>query len=119
MAETRMWKGGCHCGAVAYEVESDLQQVITCNCSLCRMRGTMLSFVPATRFTLLQGEDRLTEYRFNKRVLQHLFCATCGIASFTRGQMPDGTPMTAINVRCLEGVDPDALSPVKFDGASH
>lgn len=118
MAETKVWKGGCHCGAVAYEVESDLQQVITCNCSLCRMRGTVLSFVPATRFTLLQGEDRLTEYRFNKRVLQHLFCATCGIASFTRGQMPDGTPMTAINVRCLEGVDPDALSPVKFDGAS-
>ena len=31
---------------------------------------------------------------------------------------PDGTPMVAINIRCLEGVDPDALKPTRFDGRS-
>lgn len=111
--------GGCHCGAVRYDVTIDLSKpVIACNCSMCGRSGTLLSFVPATKFTLRSGEGSLTDYRFNKHVISHLFCKTCGIKPFARGAMPDGTPTVAVNVRCLDDVDLDALNIQKFDGRS-
>jgi hypothetical protein len=45
-----------------------------------------------------------------------LFCSTCGTESFSRGQLPDGTKMVALNVRCLDGVDLDKLSPTQVNG---
>ena len=65
---------------------------------------------------LTKGEDALTEYRFNTQKIQHLFCEDCGIESFARGAMPDGTPMVAINVRCLAGVEPTELNSTMYDG---
>ena len=80
------YKGGCHCGKVAYEVTADLSKpVISCNCSICGRKGTLLSFVPSDDFKLLSGEDSLTSYRFNRKVIDHLFCSTCGVTSFARG----------------------------------
>ena len=66
MAETKTWTGGCHCGAVRYEVAANLEGIYTCNCSICSKSGTMLHFVPAASFRLLQGEDMLTRYQFHK-----------------------------------------------------
>jgi hypothetical protein len=112
-------KGGCHCGEVRYEVELDLAQpVISCNCSMCGRSGTLLSFAPADRFTLLSGEGSLTEYRFNTHSINHLFCSRCGIKSFSRGVTPDGKPMVAINTRCLDDVDVASLQVKEFDGKS-
>jgi hypothetical protein len=110
--------GGCHCGAVRYEVEADLDQAMQCNCSICSKRGHLLSFVPADRFRLLSGDDRLTDYQFAHKVIHHLFCATCGVGSFARGAMPDGAPMVAVNMRCVDGVDLGALKLSQFDGRS-
>ncbi|MGE3146458.1 MAG: GFA family protein [Pseudorhodoplanes sp.] len=110
--------GGCHCGQVRFETTADLSQVIACNCSICTRRGFLWSFVPPDRFKLRSGEDSLTEYRFNKKVIQHLFCADCGVESFARGVAPDGKPMVAINVRCLDGIDPATLKTAPFDGRS-
>lgn len=112
------YSGGCQCGAVRYDVTVDLSNTMTCNCSRCGRLGSILAFAPRDNFTLLQGEDQLTEYRFNNQIISHLFCKTCGIQSFAYGAMPDGTPVAAINARCLDGVDATALAPSHFDGAS-
>ena len=116
MAGAPTYSGGCHCGEVRYEVTADLDNVIACNCSICTKRGLILTFTPATQFTLLSGEDRTTDYLFNKNVIHHLFCQTCGVESFARGKGPDGTETIAVNVRCLDGVDVGALKPMPFDG---
>ena len=108
--------GSCHCGKVRYEARADLRSAISCNCSICQRTGTLLAFVPMANFTLLQGEEALADYQFNKKVIHHLFCTTCGVRSFARGIGPDGTEMAAINVRCLEGVDLASLDVVHFDG---
>lgn len=118
MAEEKSYEGGCHCGAVRYRVTMALDRAITCNCSICQKTGTVLSFVPAARFSLLQGEDALTDYQWGKKRIHHLFCRRCGVRSFARGAMPDGTPMAAVNVRCLDGVDLDAVATTRFDGRS-
>ena len=66
-----------------------------------------LAFVPEAAFTLVKGQDDLRDYQFNKHNIHHLFCKTCGVASFARGTRRDGAPMIAINVRCLDGFDLD------------
>jgi hypothetical protein len=115
MPEPKKYVGSCHCGAVRYEVETDLARVISCNCSMCSRAGWLLTFVPAEQFTLLSGEDALTDYRFNTHVIAHLFCKVCGVKAFGKGKGPQGE-MRAINVRCLEGLDPESLTITKVDG---
>lgn len=120
MDDNKTFEGGCHCGNVRYRVSGlELEGVIACNCSRCSMLGSILSFVPAESFALLSGEDSLTDYQFNKKVIHHLFCKVCGIQSFSRGVGKDGQPMIAVNVRCLDGVDVESLKPQLFDGRSY
>jgi hypothetical protein len=115
---SQTYSGGCQCGKVRYEVALELAEVASCNCSRCGRLGSLFAFAPAQNFTLLSGEDALTDYQFNRRAIHHLFCATCGIESFARGRRPDGAEMVAINARCLDGIDVDALKVRKVDGRS-
>lgn len=114
----KTYQGGCHCGAVRYEAEADLASTMTCNCSYCEKMGFILAFTPREKFRLLSGEDKLTEYRFNKREIAHLFCSACGAHPFGYGAMPDGTKMAAINARCIDGIDLGEIEPQPFDGRS-
>lgn len=115
---TSKHKGGCHCGKVRYEVAVDTAAVMECNCSLCSKKGGVLGFAPASDFALLSGEDALTDYQFNKMVIHHLFCSTCGVQSFSRGMTPDGRATVAVNIRCLDGIDTFELKPERVDGKS-
>jgi hypothetical protein len=115
---TQHYTGSCQCGAVAYEVDADLTTTVTCDCSRCRRMGFVLTFAPASAFTLLRGEEALTEFLFNRHAIRHLFCRTCGVESFARGRMPDGTETVAINANCLDGVDPRALPSRHVHGAA-
>lgn len=117
-AET--YHGSCQCGAVAFSVALDLSQPVVCNCSRCRRLGSVLAFAPRDALTFERGEDATTEYLFNKHVISHRFCPTCGIEPFGFGAMADGTPMVAINANCLDGVDPLEVRKTAtfYDGAS-
>ncbi|MET0545237.1 MAG: GFA family protein [Caulobacterales bacterium] len=124
MSLTKTFAGGCHCAAVRYEIDFPATQknggigdVIECNCSVCQKRGSMLAFAPEASFKLT-AHGPLTDYQFGKKAIHHLFCPTCGIMSFGRGEMPDGTKMAAINVRCLDGVDASAIETAMIDGKS-
>ncbi len=112
------YTGGCQCGKVRYEVALDLVgPVVACNCSRCGKLGSLLGFAPAADFKVISGEGATTDYQFNKRTIHHLFCSTCGIESFAMGKQ-GGMDMVAVNIRCLDGVDPDSLTVQKFDGRS-
>jgi len=84
---------------------------------MCGRSGTLLTFVPASQFKLLSGQEVLTDYQFAKERIHHLFCKVCGIKSFARGEGKDG-PMVAINTRCLDDIDLEALTVRHFDGKS-
>jgi hypothetical protein len=111
------YKGSCHCGRTAYEVEGELSQAIECNCSHCSRKGYLLWFVPREQLRLSTPDSALATYTFNKHVIQHRFCPNCGCAPFGFGEH-GGKAMAAINVRCLEGVDPGKLSIRQVDGRS-
>jgi len=112
-----IYKGSCQCGKVRFEAETEIAEIITCNCSRCSRLGALLSAVPKERFKLVSGQGAMTEYKFNKHVISHMFCATCGIQPFAQGKGPGGVDMVMVNVRCVEGIDTDKLSVRKFDGA--
>ncbi|HET8699556.1 MAG TPA: GFA family protein [Gammaproteobacteria bacterium] len=112
------YTGSCHCGQNAFEAEGELAHVIECNCSHCSMKGYLLFFVPHEQFVLKTPESGLGVYTFNKHLIKHHFCKTCGAAPFGKGIRPDGRPMVAINARCLHGVDLASVKRVPVDGRS-
>lgn len=108
------YEGGCHCGAVRFEVETpgDIE-VEECNCSICAMTGFLHLIVPRSRFRLIAGEHRLTTYRFNTGIARHTFCRVCGVKPFyVPRSNPDGID---VNVRCLD-TRPNSIAIVPFDG---
>lgn len=108
-------KGGCHCGAVQFEVEAprDLE-VDVCNCSICAMSGYQHLIVKREKFRLVTPDSALSTYRFNSLVAEHYFCKVCGIKSF---YVPRSNPTgISVNVRCLQ---PDTIASIRvteFDG---
>ena len=107
-------RGGCHCGAVNFEVDAPAQlTALECNCSICRMTGFLHLIVPRSRFRLLRGAQQLTEYQFNTGTARHLFCRRCGVKSFyVPRSNPDGY---SVNVRCLERASIASVDIQPFD----
>lgn len=119
--ENKTYAGGCHCGAVRFEVQmARPETLIACNCSMCGRMGWLLAFVPAEQFSLLSGADALRDYQFAKKHIHHEFCSTCGVRAFGHGKNPDGEGETySVNVRCLDDNDELLTIPVhSFDGRS-
>lgn len=110
------YKGSCHCGQIAFEVEGDLNQVVACNCSMCLRKGSLLWFVPRANLRLLTAEDQSKSYTFNKHRIKHRFCPTCGMHPYGEGLDAAGNATAAINVRCLEGVELSTIPVKHFDG---
>ncbi len=113
-----VYKGSCHCGKVAFEVEGEIKNALACNCSICSRKGSLLWFVPREKLQLHTPEEVASTYTFNKHVIKHRFCPTCGIHPYGEGVDPKGNRMAAINIRCLEGVDLSAVPVQNFDGRS-
>jgi hypothetical protein len=67
---------------------------------------------------LLAPEGELGTYTFNKHAIKHRFCPTCGIHPYGEGTDPQGDPMAAINIRCLEDIDLASVPVRQFDGRS-
>lgn len=115
-------RGGCHCGAVRFEVEAPARIVAwDCNCSDCRMRRNLHFVVPRQSMRLIcdshggaAGASALAEYRWGTGVARHLFCSRCGICPFYAPRSnPDGW---AITFQCI---DPGTVADVevrRFDG---
>ena len=114
------YTGSCHCGKVAYEIEFDkpLDGVMECNCSMCSRKGAKMAFTARDKLKLTTPEANAKTYLFNKHVIQHRFCPECGIHSYGVGKDRQGNEMAMVNVRCLQGVDYDALPVKHVDGRS-
>lgn len=107
--------GSCHCGGVVIEVEAPAEIVAyECNCSMCKRTAFQHLIVPSAAFTLVQGEEVLSQYSFNTGVAKHWFCRHCGCRPFyVPRSNPDGY---SVNVRCLDRATVISLSVVPFDG---
>jgi hypothetical protein len=110
----------CHCGAVAFTVQltDGFNTIRRCNCSFCRMRGAIAVSAPLSGITVIRGQDKLTEYRFNTQEAVHFFCSVCGIYTFH--QRRSNTEQYGVNVACIENVSPFDFARVEVtDGVHH
>ena len=104
------YKGTCHCGAIQFQIETDFPELTTCDCSICSRKNALMVKVHESKFTLLRGEQSLSEYQFHTHTARHYFCRVCGIYPFHRKRVtPD---FFGINVFCLENFDPTGI-PVR------
>jgi hypothetical protein len=109
-----VWTGSCHCGAVRFRVEAEIEELTRCDCSLCRRRGALMAKAPESGLTLEAGEEALALYRWNTGAAQHWFCRVCGIYPFHRKRAaPDAF---GVNVGCLEDFPVDAYPFRLADG---
>lgn len=118
--------GSCHCGAVRFEVEAEIDHVRACDCSICRRRGALTFRVPETALRLLTPRENMTVYRWGSETAEDYFCKTCGILPFRKPSGPTAAERAAgvepfkgwaINVRCLDDVDLESLPRVKIAGS--
>ncbi len=114
--QKKIWhKGGCHCGAVKFEVRTYTDVTLTkCNCSICEMTGFLHLIVKAKDFRLIFGADNITTYTFNTHAAKHTFCKTCGVKPFyTPRSHPDGY---SVNFRCVDKAGFETVTSEDFDG---
>jgi hypothetical protein len=111
-------RGSCHCGRIAFEVDGTIDKALSCNCSICQRKGSLLWFVPRERLHLLTPDGNASTYTFNKHVIEHRFCPVCGIHPYGEGSDPKGNRMAAVNIRCLEDIDLDSVPVTRYDGRS-
>ena len=112
------YRGSCHCEAVQFEAPLDLDKSMVCNCSRRQRLGWVMAFAPRAQVNLPRGEGATSGYMFHNRRIRHHFCPVCGIEPFAFAASPDATQMVAVNVNCLDGVEPRSLSPKPDDGRS-
>jgi hypothetical protein len=118
----KTYKGSCHCGAVTFEADLDLDAPsYRCNCSICRRTRFWPAIARPEGFRLLSGESELSEYRFGSRRNVHYFCRHCGVRSFGVGNDTPIGRMYGVNLGCLHDVSEEALSriPVTFVDGLH
>ena len=74
----RQHKGSCHCGAVRFEITSELAELTTCDCSLCVKKNALMVKVHESQFQLLSKAENISEYRWNTNIARHYFCKALG-----------------------------------------
>ena len=112
----KTYHGSCHCGRVKFTVNTSIEKVVSCNCSICSKKGVLHHRVEPEQFTLIEGKEDLTLYQFDTKEAKHFFCNVCGIQPFSH---PRAAPnMYSINVRCLDDYDLNIASyeVIEFDG---
>ncbi|XP_064406942.1 centromere protein V-like [Halichondria panicea] len=109
--------GGCHCGAVRFEVWApEILDAIICNCSICVKKQNTHFIVPLKDFTLLKGEEKIATYTFNTHHAKHTFCSVCGVQSFyTPRSNPDGR---GVAPHCLDSGTVNSVRTTTFDGVN-
>jgi hypothetical protein len=77
-----MARGECNCGAVAFEIRTDLSGVFVCHCSICRRstgsNGIAVVVVDNAAFRWVRGEDRIATWKKPGADWQKWFCRVCG-----------------------------------------
>ena len=114
------YQGGCHCGAVRFELTRDvIDRLVDCDCSICTRKGILHCPVDDEGLHVLSGGEALALYQFGSRTAEHRFCRHCGIHVLGRPRMNPGR--YTVNARCLDDFAEIVRTAeiVAFDGQNH
>jgi hypothetical protein len=113
----KLHTGGCHCGAIRYQVTIDARNGSRCNCSICNKVAQLGGIVAPAAFILLAGAESSTEYTWRTKTASRVFCKHCGVHCYGHGHIPElGGEFVSINYNTLDDVDPSEVNVVYWDG---
>jgi len=111
------YSGGCHCGAVRYEVTVDASHGGRCNCSICTKVAQLGAMVKPAAFKLVSGEESISKYVWGGKISTRHFCKHCGVHCFGAGHLAElGGDFVSINLNTLDDIDPSEVEVVHWDG---
>lgn len=122
----KTYTGSCHCGKIQFEIDADINHVRVCDCSVCRKRGALNFRIEDSAFRLHGSLHDLSLYQWGTKTAEDYFCPVCGILPFRRPRkddpdtLPEGVePFDGwtVNIRCLEGIELDALPLKRVSGS--
>jgi hypothetical protein len=117
VSAARKHAGGCHCGAVRFEVQVDASKGSRCNCTICTKVAWLGSIVKPDAFTLVSGAESLSAYEWGGKVSRRCFCKHCGVQCFGEGHLEMlGGDFVSVNLNSLDDVDPRDVKVVYWDG---
>jgi hypothetical protein len=101
--------GGCHCGAVRYEVSGTPQHVALCHCTDCRKSAgaPMVAWTAFTedQFKVTKGDAKTTN---SSGASMRSFCPDCGTGLWFRNQ--ENLP-GIVDIQTATLDNPDAFPP--------
>lgn len=116
-SKVRKHTGGCHCGAVRFEVVVDATSGSHCNCTICTKVNQLGAMVKPDAIRLLTPEDALGTYAWGGKISTRYFCRRCGIHCFGKGHLAElGGDFASVNLNCLDDLDPATVKVVYWDG---
>ena len=103
------YAGGCHCGAVRYELEGPPNDVALCHCTDCRKNAgaPVMAWAgyDADKFRVTKGAPKI--FRMSP-VSERQFCGDCGAGlTYANSEMLPGK----IEVQSCTLDDPEAMPP--------
>ena len=112
---TRKITGACHCGSVAFEIRQAPEQLVDCNCSICRRIGALWGHINPKNFRLTSNGETIGYIQGDESLVTHS-CKNCGCTTYWL-PVDENLERMAVNFRMCE---PDVISQFrirKFDGA--
>jgi len=97
------YKGSCHCKSVKFILQTNLENVVQCNCSFCKRRNAVMALEKKEAIEITDGKEDLTIYMFNTNIAKHHFCKKCGIFVFSNRRFdPNGV---GVNLGCIDDIN--------------
>ncbi len=111
-----MIEGSCHCGAVHWRFDGEIDSATACNCTVCRRYGVLWAYDYDGERIHVSGGTRA--YVWGDRSIGFHFCPNCGNIAYWRALEPgkDGRRRIAVNVRLAAPEEVAALPVEHFDG---
>ena len=117
-----MKKLTCHCGEIEIQVDlkRNINELLRCNCSMCKRKGTMYSIIKKEDLKIIKGETKIKTYQFNTKVAKHHFCSECGTHTHNLRRSDPNT--YGVNMGCIDEIEANKLFKFKIhvrDGQNH
>ena len=114
---TQRHSGGCHCGAVRYQVTVDATHGGRCNCSICTKVAQLGAMVKPHAFSLVSGKESIGRYVWGGKISTRHFCKHCGVHCFGSGHLAElGGDFVSVNLNTLDDIEPSEVEVIHWDG---
>jgi len=110
-------KGQCHCGNISLKLNKKVDQVTSCNCSICHRYGAIWAYFQTSEVEINNSQLKAKTYQHGDKYLDFHHCSVCGcVTHYTPTDKTDSDKM-AVNLRMMPKSVLESINIRLFDGA--